>query len=225
MEETTNNDVPRTRNPRGQGDRLRGVLLDSAIELLSDVQDIDALSVRTVTAHAGVSATALYLHFMDKEDLLAAVKERCFEELRRYIQAGSQSVDEPREQLEAMGRAYVQFAVDRTGYYRVLFHTRHSEPDSKPNSDIRAALASDWPVSAERALGELVGAVARCLPPDVAPEPVATMLWAGLHGYVGLQRSVQHYPFPTPAEYVTSLVNAHLDARLATTNTTGASSA
>ena len=41
---------PRARNPRGQGERLREALIDAAIELLADLQDVEALSVRAVTA-------------------------------------------------------------------------------------------------------------------------------------------------------------------------------
>ncbi|MGA2927242.1 MAG: helix-turn-helix domain-containing protein, partial [Solirubrobacteraceae bacterium] len=70
---------------RGQGKRLRAGLIDAAIELLAGLQDDDALSVRAVTARAGVSPTALYLHFDDKEQLLAAVKQRCVGELRGYV--------------------------------------------------------------------------------------------------------------------------------------------
>jgi AcrR family transcriptional regulator len=201
----------RARNPRGQGDRLREVLLDSAIELLAELQDVQALSVRAVTAHAGVSATALYLHFTDKDDLLAAVKERCFEELRRYLQAGAAQTDEPRGQLAAMGLAYLQFAEDRIGYYRVLFHTPHGEPNSEPITDPLPTVAPGWPQGAAMALGDLVNAVARCLPPGAAPEGAATMIWAGLHGYAGLRRSIRQYPFPPPAEYMARLIDAHLD--------------
>jgi AcrR family transcriptional regulator len=210
MEESVAKEA-RVRNPRGQGDRLREVLLDAAIELLADLEDVQALSVRAVTARAGVSATALYLQFADKEDLIAAVKERCFDELRSYLQAGAAETDEPRGQLAAMGRAYLQFAQERTGYYRVLFHTRHGEPDSKPIADPLSAVVPGWPQGAAMAFGDLVNAVARCLAPDTPAEGVATMIWAGLHGYVGLRRSIRHYPFPPPTEYVARLIDAHLD--------------
>jgi AcrR family transcriptional regulator len=41
--------------------------------------------VRAVTSRAGVTPTALYLHFADKKQLLDEVKDRCFKELRRYV--------------------------------------------------------------------------------------------------------------------------------------------
>ena len=42
----------RSPNPRGQGDRLRGALLDAARDLLLELGDQSKLSVRAVTARA-----------------------------------------------------------------------------------------------------------------------------------------------------------------------------
>src|SRR6516225_5196353 len=94
----------RARNPRGQGERLREALIDAAIELLADLQDVEALSVRAVTARVGVTPTALYLHFADKDALLVAVKARCFEELRARVLAAEQqhANSNPRTQLHQM---------------------------------------------------------------------------------------------------------------------------
>jgi hypothetical protein len=36
------------------------------------------------------------------------------------------------------------------------------------------------------------------------------MIWAGMHGYIGLRRSLPDVPFPPADEYVTRLVDAHL---------------
>ena len=63
----------RSPNPRGQGERLRTALLDAARDLLLELGDQSKLSVRAVTARAGVTPNALYLHFADKEALLRAV--------------------------------------------------------------------------------------------------------------------------------------------------------
>jgi AcrR family transcriptional regulator len=47
----------RSRNPRGQGERLRAALMDAARDLLLELGDQDKLSVRAVTARAGVTPT------------------------------------------------------------------------------------------------------------------------------------------------------------------------
>jgi AcrR family transcriptional regulator len=202
---------PRARNPRGQGERLREALIETATELLADVQDVEALSVRAVTARVGVTPTALYLHFADKDELLETVRDRCFGELRSCILAAKeQAGSDPRTQLEQMCQAYVRFAAEHPGHYRVLFHARKGPPTStarQPSSleDL------EWSKTGIEAFGDLVHGVERCLPPGRDPFAVALMVWAGEHGYVGLREiSGDHFPFPDPATYIKQLLDAHL---------------
>src|ERR1700733_7838495 len=100
----------RTRNPRGQGERLRAALMDAARELLLELGDQDKLSVRAVTARAGVSPNALYLHFADREELLSAVIIASYAELRAFLRAAVPEDADPTEQLRALARAYLDFA-------------------------------------------------------------------------------------------------------------------
>jgi AcrR family transcriptional regulator len=189
---------PRARNPRGQGERLREALIEAATELLAELEDVEALSVRAVTARVGVTPTALYLHFADKDELLETVKDRCFGELRSYVLAAEQQPGlDPRAQLEQMCEAYVRFAAEHPGHYRVLFYTRR-----------RRQL--EWSDAGREAFGDLVRAVERCPPPGRDPLPVALMTWAALHGYVGLRAISGHFLLPDPATYIEQLLDAHL---------------
>ena len=196
----------RDRNPRGQGERLRADLIDAAIDLLAEHEDFEALSVRAVTSRAGVTPTALYLHFADKEQLLEEVKDRCFTELRRYVlDAEEQPGPDPRAQAEAMCLAYLAFADERPGHYWVLFHAGHGPaPGTRQAPDPGA-----WPQSAADAFGDLVRGVSRCLTGKRNPDEVATLVWAGLHGLVGL-RALRHFPAPPVGHYVQLLLDAHL---------------
>jgi AcrR family transcriptional regulator len=208
-------DSPRARNPRGQGELLRVALIDAAIDVLSEVQDVAALSVRAVTARAGVSPTALYLHFADKEELLVAVKERCFTELRCYVlEAEENPTPDARKQAEAMCLAYLAFAAERPGHYRALFHTRKpgtapgvepEEPDAGPESLV------GWPPQAAEAFSDLARGIGRCLSDGRDVFEVATMVWTGLHGFASL-RTMQHFPFPPNERFVAVLLDAYLDS-------------
>lgn len=201
---------PRARNPRGQGERLREALIAAAIELLADLQDVDALSVRAVTARVGVTPTALYLHFADKDELLEAVKARCFGELRSYVLAAEeQAGPNPRTQLAQHILAYIQFAADLPGQYRVLFHTRRGQRPKTPSlpSNLHELNTSH---TGAQAFGDLVRGVKRCLPPERDPFPVALMIWTAEHGYVSLRESLKRFPFPDPPTYVNQLLDAHL---------------
>ena len=198
----------RTRNPRGQGERLRAALIEAAIELLSDLGRVDALSVRAVTARAGVTPTALYLHFADKDQLLAAVKERCFGELRRYVlTAEHRAAPDARAQADAMCAAYLQFAADLPGHYRVLFHTRRMPTEPPDQSGLTER---DSPANAAESFNDLVRGVGRCLAEERDAFQTATLVWAGMHGYANLRQTLPRFLLPAPESYVKQLLDAHL---------------
>ena len=205
----------RARNPRGQGERLRAALIDAAIELLSDLGHVDALSVRAVTARAGVTPTALYLHFADRDQLLAAVKERCFGELRRYVlTAEEQSAPDARAQADAMCAAYLQFAADLPGHYRVLFHARRTPRSTDSTADETNLTELGWPPNAAESFNDLVRGIDRCLPAGLPDDrdafQTATLVWASLHGYASLRQTLPHFPFRAPETYVKQLLDAQL---------------
>jgi AcrR family transcriptional regulator len=211
MATPTRSGAARTRNPRGQGERLRAALIDAAIELLADLHDVQALSVRAVTARAGVTPTALYLHFADKDELLAAVKERCFGELRGYVlSAEHEPAVDARAQAEAMCLAYLQFAADLPGHYRVLFHARRTAPPTEPTPGGSTLAELGWPPNAAESFDDLVRGIQRCLPDGHDAFQTATMVWAGLHGFAGLWPTLPDFPFPAPEDYVKLLLDAQL---------------
>ncbi|HTZ86982.1 MAG TPA: TetR/AcrR family transcriptional regulator, partial [Solirubrobacteraceae bacterium] len=130
----------RRRNPRGEGERLRAALMEAAAELLLEHGSAERLSIRSITARAGVSPTALYLHFDSKDELVRAVSIAAFQELWEYLQqAVAAHEGEPRAQLEALGAAYIEFAEQRPGHYRILFstagRTAASGPPGPPDED------------------------------------------------------------------------------------------
>src|ERR1700758_4859176 len=113
----------RIRNPRGQGDRLRTALMDAARDLLLELGDQSKLSVRAVTARAGVSPNALYIHFTTKDELLNAVMHASYKEWRAVLNAAVPPDAQPIEQLRAYCHGYFQFARERSGIFHVVFMT------------------------------------------------------------------------------------------------------
>src|ERR1700722_3136330 len=98
--------------------------MNAARALLLEPGDQDKLSVRAVTARAGVTPNALYLHFAGKDELLSAVMIASYKELRGFLHTAVQPDADPIEQLRALGSAYLDFAEQRPGIYRVLFMTK-----------------------------------------------------------------------------------------------------
>ena len=192
----------RTRNPRGEGERLRATLLDVATDLLAEVRDVERLSVRAVTSRAGVSPTALYLHFADKDALVEAIEERCFHALaERLVTAREAHADDPWAGLRAMGGAYLAFAREQPGWYGVCFQTgTHDDVvgevwDAHPTARIGMDV-----------FGLLVDQVSRCTGVDAEGAfGRATILWAALHGRALVANALPGFPFPAEDDWVALL--------------------
>jgi AcrR family transcriptional regulator len=105
--------------PYHHGD-LRRALLDEALRTIQ-TQGVEHLTLRTVGERLGVSRSALYRHFADKEALLATVGKEGFSTLRQALADAWERNGRGRIGFEAMGRAYVQFAVAHPSHYRVMF--------------------------------------------------------------------------------------------------------
>jgi AcrR family transcriptional regulator len=179
--------------------------MDAARELLLELGDQDKLSVRAVTAKAGVTANALYLHFPDREALLSAVMTASYTELRAFLQAAVAPDGDPIEQLRAFADAYLEFATQRPGIYRVLFMTRVRAGVPVPQPG--AASGQDEGVDA---FNDLVGIVGRVLADGRDPFTRSAYLWAGLHGYVALRQVIPTFPWPPQREYVERMIKAHV---------------
>jgi AcrR family transcriptional regulator len=196
----------RKRNPRGEGERLRASLIEATGELLLEHGEADRLSIRAVTARAGVSPTALYLQFEGMEELLQAVANEAFEDLAGYMRAAlEEQGEDPRARLQAIGEAYVRFAEQRPAHYRILFATpgRHGEPGSFG--------AKEGTVGME-VFGLLLANTAACLPHGSDPTPVALQLWTALHGYVSLREVMPRFDWPHVADFIGQLHTAHFGA-------------
>lgn len=105
---------------------LRRSLIGAAREMLRE-GDLAGLTLRKVAARAGVSHAAPYHHFRSKEALLAAVAEEGFGALRSALdRACPNRAMRPADRLQALGRAYVQFAVDHPASFHVMFQAERA---------------------------------------------------------------------------------------------------
>jgi len=197
----------RTRSPRGQGALLRTALMDAARDLLLELGDQDKLTVRAVTARAGVSPNALYLHFANKDSLLSAVMIANYKELRAFLHAAVPQDAAPIEQLRALATAYLEFAAQRPGIYRVLFLTKVREGVLLPAPD--AVTGQDEGVDT---FNDLLEIVTRCL--QGAPDAFAQTVyfWVGLHGFVALRQVIPAFPWPSGSDYVDRMIRVHIRA-------------
>jgi AcrR family transcriptional regulator len=194
-----------TRRKRGAGHELRDVVVHAATDLLAEVGDVDALTMRAVATAAGVTAPSVYRHFPDKQALVRTVITERFHEFANQLRAAATTAgDEPLARLHAMAEAYVAAGLAKPGHYRVLFSATNAGPVGlglDPNVEHPGAASHR----------DLVEAVAACIPAATRADTalaLATELWASLHGIVDLRVTKPEMPWPDPA----TLVHAALAA-------------
>jgi AcrR family transcriptional regulator len=150
---------------------LKAALLDAADTML-DEADAGAISLREVARRAGVSPTATYRHFADKEALLAALATRAFEAFGTALMDAAAQANDP---LAAMGQAYVRFALARPGRFRLMFGPLIGDRSRYPELKQAAGAAFDH----MRRLAQV-----RFAPQ--ADEAAALRSWAMVHGLAHL---------------------------------------
>lgn len=99
---------------------LPTTLVDAALELISE-SGLAGFSVAEAARRSGVSISAPYRHFSDREELLAAIAARGYGELLERFERVTAEEDSPAEQLAAASAAYVRFAAERRPMFEVLF--------------------------------------------------------------------------------------------------------
>ena len=91
--------------------------LRAATRAILDEAGPDAVSLREAARRVGVSATAAYRHFANKEELLASVAAEGFRELAAAMETGATESD----RLGGVGLAYFDFALQKRGLFRLMF--------------------------------------------------------------------------------------------------------
>ncbi|MFC4290814.1 TetR/AcrR family transcriptional regulator [Sphingorhabdus arenilitoris] len=127
------NDTPRYHH----GD-LRGALIAAGLELIKE-RAADDLSLREVARHVGVSATAIYRHFPDKQALLFALCERGAQDMAALQQAAVDEAGGGEAGFRAAGRAYILFALANPGLYRLMMATKASADHYDANASAMEA--------------------------------------------------------------------------------------
>lgn len=155
---------------------LREALIDAAVvEIGRD--GLEALNLRRLAGRVGVTSGAPYHHFADREALVRAIAEDGFCRLENaLVTARDASSESPGARLEALGLAYMRFAIANPGYFRVMFHG-----DAKASGPTEAGL---------RAFSVLADAVVDCQQAGAAPRgdsaPLIMTAWSTVHGFATL---------------------------------------
>ena len=109
---------------------LPNALRRAAVEVIEE-RGVGGFSLREVARRAGVSHTAPAHHFGDTKGLLTSVAEEGFEALFAASTAAIEGIDDPTEQLIALGHAYIALAQSNRGHIEVMFRTDIVDTDDE----------------------------------------------------------------------------------------------
>jgi AcrR family transcriptional regulator len=151
---------------------LGPALIAAARELL-DADGPGAVSLREAARRVGVSATATYRHFQDKDHLLADVAAEGFREFTQKLDAEHGDT----QGFGGLSVTYVEFAVAHPGLFRLMFGPLLRQRDLYP--ELGAAADTAFAVllaNAQRFVGNR----------DEDVESVAYAAWSFSHGLARL---------------------------------------
>jgi AcrR family transcriptional regulator len=169
------------KGPRGyHHGNLKEALVRAALELIAQ-KGPAGFTFAEAARWAGVSPAAPYRHFRDRDELLANVALRGFQQFEAMlVRVWDDGRPDPLTALDRLGKAYLEFARSEPAYYSAMFEAG-VPPDTSP--ELRKA--------GERAFAVLRDAAERLcvlLPPQSRPPAgmVALHIWAVSHGVASL---------------------------------------
>ncbi|OQD57383.1 TetR family transcriptional regulator [Streptomyces phaeoluteigriseus] len=192
---------------------LRERLIDAGVELVLS-EGTASVGLREIARRAGVSHGAPRRYFPTHRALLSAIARRGFEELVARSAVATAGTAVPRDELAALARVYVTYALERRGMFELMF--RHDLLDSGKQSG-----TPDGPRLREATLPmfqRVTELVTRCRARALEPSAAVTAaaLWANLHGIAQLSSwgSLQLALGGEGCDSHDRLIEAALDAHL-----------
>lgn len=172
---------------KNKGD-LRNEILAAAKKLFLDHGYLNT-SMRKIAAKVGISPTTIYLYYQDKADVIHALHQEGFKILSEQFKI-LENVEHPLERLKAMGRCYINFALENRDFYELMFIMQ--EPLAHLEKQHTAMCNSGWK-EGEKAFKALLAVIKDCQKrgyfEDYHTAELALWLWANLHGMCALKNN------------------------------------
>jgi len=188
------------RKAKGDGHLRRAEIL-SAAERIFVAHGYEAATIRKIADEVGVSSTALYMHFRDKDEIL---HEICFGAMEALLQQNSDIAARPIDavtRVRLMLEAYVRMGLEHPNAYRLVF----CAPVREAPRDKESATAEIGSQCYARYSGVVreIAASGRLRAGDA--DSASQALWAACHGLVALMITRPGFEW-APAETLASVM-------------------
>jgi len=114
---------------------LKNQLIDKGIELVS-TEGLKSFSLRKVAAACGVSHSAPYSHFQNKDELLNTMTSQITAEFSKALEATIATYGDSADVLAYLGKAYVVFFIDNPHYFSFLYTQSTVQIDLSFSGDV-----------------------------------------------------------------------------------------
>ena len=159
---------------------LRQRLLESARKILLEEGQRN-FSLRKIARETNVSATSIYLHFDSKDHLIHVLMEESIDRLNDRLEESIKGSTDPIEKLNILARVYVEFALENTEEYQIIYMVSSDQMSRYPKEKFRKARRGY-----EMVTEVLEEGVRKNLLDEDHPRVAAYTFWAQLHGVMSV---------------------------------------
>lgn len=160
--------------------KLKQRILDAARKVLL-ADGYRNFSLRKIAREIDVSATSIYLHFENKDDLVHTLMEEAIEQLNSQLAQSIQIFEDPISKLSALAYKYINYALDHPREYQVIYLISSEEMTRYPKKKFRKARKGY-----EIVTDVLKEGVESGLIDEQKPRIAAYTFWAQLHGVMSV---------------------------------------
>jgi AcrR family transcriptional regulator len=185
---------------------VQGRILKAALDTIVQ-EGYPALTMRRIASKIGMTAPNIYNYYKSKDEIYISLVIQGFETLQRELMSVYDAYDKPSERTAALARAYINFGLQHSSYYDIMFtyatpkYNDYVGTPLEKLSEIEYRISMDIVILALNAVKSLLGEeLAR---DDQAVQMRFIAAWSMLHGMISLYNSkiVQYTIKDTEAMY------------------------
>jgi AcrR family transcriptional regulator len=165
-------------------EELKSMILQAAKKLFV-AKGIEQITIRKIASEIEYSVGTVYVYYKDKNDILHDLHTMGFKQLGGEMKVLF-NVSDPMERIKALGRVYLQFAIENPDMYDLMFSMK------APMDFLETKHKQDWN-EGKATFGVLKETVNQCMNKGHFKghqlEPLSFAIWSMVHGMASLHIS------------------------------------